>query len=61
MESPAKPRGGAFRAIAPSLLSSKTVASPPLPGVTAVRAQPIPTDGVGSVVPPTVLPGHIPH
>ena len=37
-----------------------TVASPPpLAGVTAVRAQPIPTIGVGTVAPPRVLPARI--
>jgi len=50
--------GGAGGAAGRHYLNSK-VASPPLPGVTAVRAQPIPTVGVGTVVPPTVLPDHI--
>ena len=33
--------------------------SPSLPGVTAVSAQPIPTVGVGTVAPPTVLPDQV--
>src|SRR5262245_25901062 len=35
------------------------VASAPLPGATAVRAQPVPAGGVGTVVPPSALPDQI--
>jgi hypothetical protein len=52
---------GGIGGTAGRLYLNSTVASPPLPGVTAVRAQPIPsaTVGEGSVVPPSVLPAQI--
>jgi len=50
--------GGAGGAAGRHYLNSR-VDSPSQPGVTAVRAQPIPTVGVGTVVPPTVLPDHV--
>jgi len=51
--------GGAGGAAGRHYLNSKVASPPPLPGVTAVRAQPIPTVGVGTVVPPTVLPDQV--
>jgi len=50
--------GGLGGAAGRHYLNSK-VASPPLPGVTAVRAQPIPTVGAGTVVQAAVLPDHV--
>jgi len=40
-------------------LNSTVASPPPLAGVTAVRAQPIPTIGVGTTAPPRVLPSRI--
>jgi hypothetical protein len=37
-------------------LNSTVASPPPLAGVTAVRAQPIPMPGAGNVAPPRVLP-----
>jgi hypothetical protein len=50
---------GGFGGAAGRHYLNSMVASPPQPGVTAVRAQPIPTAGVGTVVPPPVLPPQI--
>jgi len=50
--------GGAGGAAGRHYLNAR-VETPPLPEVTAVRAQPIPTVGVGTVVPPPVLPDQV--
>jgi len=50
--------GGGIGAEARHLLNSQ-VASPPLPGVTSVSAQPIPTSTGGEVAPPIVLPTRV--
>lgn len=53
--------GGLSGAAGRHYLNSRVASPPPIPGVTAVRAQPIPsaTVGQGTVVPPTVLPDQI--
>ncbi len=49
--------GGGFGAVGRHLLNARVPR--PLPGVTAVRAEPIPTIGPGTTATPIVLPDHV--
>jgi Peptidase_C39 like family len=51
--------GGGAGAAGRHYLNSTVASPPPLPGVTAVSAQPIPTVDVGTVAPPRVLPSRV--